>query len=1498
MANPNISAQIGILTEVIKAINENKQSIIDAASSLKEIITTIAAFADSINKSKANVIKRAVGVTTDIIESIKNLMNVISRSGNLNIGQIQSSLDNINVALESLDKLKLRKLILLSVKLDILSEIVPSLVDIVGALSGVKTIANTNLISFVKLIDDFISVISSLDKLKLRKLILLSVKLDILSEIVPSLVDIINELSDIKTQPNQKINQLQIVFEALHNVISILTDIKTKGLRRKIRSIQLIANDLEKVIKIIGNINVPRSSEKTLKAAAGMIKGFRDVIITLLILTPLATLFVVASPLIVLVVWLAGLVIRLITFIIMKSIGVKTFIAITLLIGMLGMLIMLSLEILILALLAPKMLKGFPALIKVLIGIVVIAAILALFGWIVSMAMPLMLAGLIGVGIITLAVFAILAIAAMLWLIGEIQLDVDKIMSNVTIIFDVANQVIMAALAPIDNPMEPIKDRELTDILTSIGLKNLGLIMASIQLALTVVAVFCILLIAAMLRLLQMLNLDTARILNNVAMIFDVCQMIIERVFQPDSIDVQISHKLGLEPLTMSLPASFRRIIGSIFALAYLAVMVIAVACVLLIASMLRLLQNLNLDEATILNNVKAVIDCTTAIINSIFLPDSVNKDPSERTALKDFLLWAGTGLSITKIVQSIFALAYLAVMVIAVAAIWGMVGMLSRIENLQLDKTKILNNVKAVIDCTTAIINSIFLPDSVNKDPSERTALKDFLLWAGTGLSITKIVQSIFALAYLAVMVIAVLCLVGIAKLLGVLQNLKLDKAKILKNVQDIMSIVHMLMKEVFQVDGLSSEPSKRTALEDFLTFAFSGVIGIFKIVQAVFALAYLAVMFIAVAVFVGIAKLLQHLGNIDPSIFTKAQENIKTIIGIIDDIKNICFRPDPKTDGVEQHGALMFLVKWVLGAPIASMLEGILTIGYIALMYFTVVLIMGLAKLMEKMADVDDKKINQAADKAWKIFNAAREIQSWLLYGDFKQSQAEGDNAIISALKWVWGQITDFVNGIGSMVKLFPQMGIMYLVVGLVYKLGDMIGKISEFNVSEADVKNKTQAIVNAANSVLGKINEISTDINIAQIKRVYSVLKELDKNVLPTMLSIAKQFNTLSDYRWGIFKSSEDRGNAIINNMKSFLNSFSEDLQKTGQKQNPNRLSQRLTLMRQTLTPMIVEMSTMTDELTKLADIMNALADTDIEKIKECSKISTESFNVVKQIIFKILGNADINSALTQLPIYRNAILEATRVILQGKNMINAVGSLVNQINSTSEIGFDTLMNSSKFYQRALNEFNDILTNADKIRVDDLRVRSTMDLLDRISQTVHNFVKVEEKDVKNSKNITDNYIKFLQQVDKMDYQKLNTTAWIMRSWASISRDLRGDFEGLSRTVNQHIMPMLNALNKTMDETTKCQKQIIDELTKPVTFGDTSGIQSYSDTPGSGTDITSGSGSTDSGLSVSTTTTQTQQPNTQTPSNRPHASQPKIDTDIKPGKYVVDLTKITPYN
>ena len=1408
MANPNISAQIGILTEVIKAINENKQSIIDAASSLKEIITTIAAFADSINKSKANVIKRAVGVTTDIIESIKNLMNVISRSGNLNIGQIQSSLDNINVALESLDKFKLRKLILLSVKLDILSEIVPSLVDIVGVLSGVKTIANTNLISFVKLIDDFISVISSLDKLKLRKLILLGVKLDILSEIVPSLVDIINELSDIKTQPNQKINQLQIVFEALHNVISILTDIKTKGLRRKIRSIQLIANDLEKVIKIIGNINVPRSSEKTLKAAAGMIKGFRDVIITLLILTPLATLFVVASPLIVLVVWLAGLVIRLITFIIMKSIGVKTFIAITLLIGMLGMLIMLSLEILILALLAPKMLKGFPALIKVLIGIVVIAAILALFGWIVSMAMPLMLAGLIGVGIVTLAVFAILAIAAMLWLIGEIQLDVDKIMSNVTIIFDVANQVIMAALAPIDNPMEPIKDRELTDILTSIGLKNLGLIMASIQLALTVVAVFCILLIAAMLRLLQMLNLDTARILNNVAMIFDVCQMIIERVFQPDSIDVQISHKLGLEPLTMSLPASFRRIIGSIFALAYLAVMVIAVACVLLIASMLRLLQNLNLDEAAI------------------------------------------------------------------------------------------LNNVKAVIDCTTAIINSIFLPDYFNDDPSERTVLKDFLLWAGTGLSITKIVQSIFALAYLAVMFIAVLCLVGIAKLLGVLQNLKLDKAKILKNVQDIMSIVHMLMKEVFQVDGLSSEPSKRTALEDFLTFAFSGVIGIFKIVQAVFALAYLAVMFIAVAVFVGIAKLLQHLGNIDPSIFTKAQENIKTIIGIIDDIKNICFRPDPKTDGVEQHGALMFLVKWVLGAPIASMLEGILTIGYIALMYFTVVLIMGLAKLMEKMADVDDKKINQAADKAWKIFNAAREIQSWLLYGDFKQSQAEGDNAIISALKWVWGQITDFVNGIGSMVKLFPQMGIMYLVVGLVYKLGDMIGKISEFNVSEADVKNKTQAIVNAANSVLGKINEISTDINIAQIKRVYSVLKELDKNVLPTMLSIAKQFNTLSDYRWGIFKSSEDRGNAIINNMKSFLNSFSEDLQKTGQKQNPNRLSQRLTLMRQTLTPMIVEMSTMTDELTKLADIMNALADTDIEKIKECSKISTESFNVVKQIIFKILGNADINSALTQLPIYRNAILEATRVILQGKNMINAVGSLVNQINSTSEIGFDTLMNSSKFYQRALNEFNDILTNADKIRVDDLRVRSTMDLLDRISQTVHNFVKVEEKDVKNSKNITDNYIKFLQQVDKMDYQKLNTTAWIMRSWASISRDLRGDFEGLSRTVNQHIMPMLNALNKTMDETTKCQKQIIDELTKPVTFGDTSGIQSYSDTPGSGTDITSGSGSTDSGLSVSTTTTQTQQPNTQTPSNRPHASQPKIDTDIKPGKYVVDLTKITPYN
>ena len=201
-----------------------------------------------------------------------------------------------------------------------------------------------------------------------------------------------------------------------------------------------------------------------------------------------------------------------------------------------------------------------------------------------------------------------------------------------------------------------------------------------------------------------------------------------------------------------------------------------------------------------------------------------------------------------------------------------------------------------------------------------------------------------------------------------------------------------------------------------------------------------------------------------------------------------------------------------------------------------------------------------------------------------------------------------------------------------------------------------------------------------------------------------------------------------------------------------------------------------------------------------------------------------------------------------------LVKVCGS-INNFTQSASVNETELANAEKRITNAVNIIGRIVKAMDGIKLSDggKGIRANCEIMDRISRTVGSFVKVEDRDVKNAKNITDNYIKFLQQVDRTDIKKLQHTDYLMRSWASISRDLKGDFQGLARTINAQIMPMLDKLNKTMEEATKCQNEILSELSKPVTInGGGGGVGASpsgsmpvgSSTSGSGTSGLSGSG------------------------------------------------------
>jgi len=113
-----------------------------------------------------------------------------------------------------------------------------------------------------------------------------------------------------------------------------------------------------------------------------------------------------------------------------------------------------------------------------------------------------------------------------------------------------------------------------------------------------------------------------------------------------------------------------------------------------------------------------------------------------------------------------------------------------------------------------------------------------------------------------------------------------------------------------------------------------------------------------------------------------------------------------------------------------------------------------------------------------------------------------------------------------------------------------------------------------------------------------------------------------------------------------------------------------------------------------------------------------------------------------------------------------------------------------------------------------LDEDAVTRRIGLMKALNNYLGSIVQVDDKAVKNTKEITDTYIKFLDRLDKADLQRLQVTERMLRNWADLSQSIRGNFEGFATSINEHIAPLLKDLNMTMDEVRQLQHQIMSDL------------------------------------------------------------------------------------
>ena len=740
-----------------------------------------------------------------------------------------------------------------------------------------------------------------------------------------------------------------------------------------------------------------------------------------------------------------------------------------------------------------------------------------------------------------------------------------------------------------------------------------------------------------------------------------------------------------------------------VFSLAILAVMLIIAAMALVV-----------IDVDKITQNIDAIFSILEHIIIRVSEPisDKIKEDPKGKDRVKKTGALELLGGLITngamRYIGGFIAFSSIIGAVLAVAAIALVVLMLRGIQELNLDRNRVLDNVAIVLDTVDAINDAIWNPKRAGTSDKSKADSKATGFLAGAisiwdkfiSTPIGAILSSLITAAYLIISMVSVVAVFLIVLMLRALQELDLKPEEIIKNVNTVMWTCQLIIDSVLtptdpsaNVTG-ASKSSEKGGIIQWVSTNIPGMGFIARIVEGILAFAYLAVMVFTILALMMVVLMLRLIQTIDlkPELINA---NVAAVFSTCQYIIDSVFKASEPENGPSSFNAFGKLVSFIY-PPLASIINAIFAFVYLAVMTVSILMVMLLAKLLTILAtDYKSEDIELGRKLARSILDAAREIQA-NVFGHENDAADKGKSSGRSFGEKVWGALGSFFGSIPG-IKTFSALAgladfpMMIMGILLVTMLGNLLSKLAIIRVPGIETLGQfARNIIKAAKSISRAVFSMKLDIDLEENAQKQSMTSKI-------LSGIAGLFN-------GITNSVSALG--AIPSLALMLGA-------------------------------IGSLKTLTIALSEMISIS-----IDTEQVK-----------------------THLNSLNEIIPLLSESIMIVNR------------------------------------YQ----------PNVD-------RVSKNLELIKKLHEIIPGLTHVTQQDVKNSKDLTDNYIAFLTKVNSMDLAKLKTTEQLMKHWADMSQSINGNFQGLAQTINEHIMPALKHLDKTMDESMKVQKQIIEDLQKPL--------------------------------------------------------------------------------
>ena len=575
-------------------------------------------------------------------------------------------------------------------------------------------------------------------------------------------------------------------------------------------------------------------------------------------------------------------------------------------------------------------------------------------------------------------------------------------------------------------------------------------------------------------------------------------------------------------------------------------------AMMLLVIS-LKIIETIELNPKKILENIHTVLDTAMTIITSIFNTNvDIEENDENKPWYKSVLEWIGGTAS--TMIQAVLAVAFLALTFVSIALIMLIATQLRLLQILDLNPSKIKENVKIVIGVAQMVIDSIFDKDD---DKQDKPTSKGFF---GTVLDffckdLVAIFKAILAVAFLALMIVAITLISFMVIQLRLLQILDLNPDKIKENVRLVIDTAQMVVNSIFDKDDdKQDKPSKKGFFLTILDFFCPPLA---KIFSAIMSIGYLVSVLVAIQLIKYIANTLKIIQDIDLDA-EKVKKNVSTVIDAARTCVDTIFQQDETKTHENKSGAIERILRWVLGDDLVDLVNALMAIGYLAIVKTAVGMLGEMARDLAAIAQLPS--MDGVSNKVSQITDAARVVITSVFSGgnnidDITDmiKQVEAAETYLKGLLRIPERVSDLVDKLKPVVDLDNSFASKFnaTVKDLISNIVKPFEEDNKLDVSKSDM---VLTLIHDMNLVFDHTQKEFDNTNTI-FKNYNEFLTKIDTMDLTKLQTTVKMFEQMSKFSESINGNFEDLADALNEKIAPMIEELKELLEGVQQKVEKN-------------------------------------------------------------------------------------------------------------------------------------------------------------------------------------------------------------------------------------------------------------------------------------------------------------------------------------------------------